>query len=67
MQQLEENFKRQLHDNNMLIKELLTYKHKMNEPTSKDDSNTSKGNYKLTQTNEVEKGIRVYQERMMRS
>ena len=46
----------------MLIKrqmrELLTYKQKMTDSTSNDDSDTSKGNYKSTQTdpNEEEKG-----------
>ena len=44
----------------MLIKrqmrELLTYKQKMTESTSNDDSDTSKGNYESTQsdTNEVD-------------
>ena len=61
----ENDFKKQLDDNNMLIKrqmrELLTYKQKTTESTSNDDSVTSKGNYESTQsdTNEVEKGITI--------
>ena len=61
----EKDFKKQLDDNNMLIsrqmKELLTYKQKMTESTSNDDSDTSKGNYESTQsdTNEEEKGITI--------
>ena len=61
----DKDFKKQLDDNNMLIKrqmrELLTYKQKMTESTSNDDRDTSKGNYESTQsdTNEVEKGITI--------
>ena len=53
------DFKKQLHE---LMKELLTYKQKMTESTSNDDSDTSKGNNESTQsdTNEVEKGITIY-------
>ena len=57
--------KKQLDDNNMLIRrqmrELLTYKQKMTESTSNDDRDTSKGNYESTQsdTNELEKGITI--------
>ena len=61
----EKDFKKQLGDKNMLIRrqmrELLTYKQKVTESTSNDDSDTSKGNYESTQsdTNEVEKGITI--------
>ena len=61
----EKDLKKQLDDNNMLIKrqmkELLTYKQKMTESTSNDDRDTSKGNYESTQsdTNEEEKGITI--------
>ena len=54
----EKDLRMQLHDRDMLIK---TYKQKMIESTSNDDSDTSKGNYESTQsdTNEVEKGITI--------
>ena len=61
----EKDLKKQLDDNNMLIKrqmkELLTYKQKMTESTSNDDSDTSKGNYESTQsdTHEEEKGVTI--------
>ena len=43
------------------MRELLTYKQKMTESTSNDDSDTRKGNYESTQsdTNEEEKGITI--------
>ena len=58
LKEKEKDLRMQLHDRDMLIK---TYKQKMTESTSNDDSNTSKGNYESTQsdTNEVEKGITI--------
>ena len=61
----EKDLRIQLHDRDTLLqrkmKELLTYKQKVTESTSNDDSDTSKGNYESTQsdTNEVEKGITI--------
>ena len=65
LKEKEKDLRMQLHDRDTLLqrkmKELLTYKQKMTESTSNDDSDTSKGNYESTQsdTNEVEKGITI--------